>query len=152
MFYSKSTNGFYSIDIHGDKIPADSVEISEAEYQILINGQYDGKSIVPNEEGLPTLQEPPPPTVKQIVLSLTEGVQEYMDSIAQSFGYDDIKSAVTYADEPSVAKFQAEGQALRAWRSLCWEYCYSVMDAVESGERTQPTLDDLIAGLPSFSM
>lgn len=77
-------------------------------------------------------------------------VQKHLDNTAISMGYDDIKTAVTYADEPAVLKFQTEGQALRAWRSLVWEKCYAELARVVSGERTIPTPEEAIAELPVF--
>lgn len=61
MFYSKSTGGFYSREIHGDTIPADAVEITEAEHAALIEGQGQGKCIVGDANGRPALQDPAPP-------------------------------------------------------------------------------------------
>lgn len=91
----------------------------------------------------------PPELIKA---ELTTAVQDHMDDAARAAGYDDIKSAVTYADEPAVAKFQAEGQAFRAWRSLCWAACHGVMAQVEDGEREVPTADELIAELPMLDV
>lgn len=79
-------------------------------------------------------------------------IQAHMDDTARSFGYDDIKSAVTYAEEPAVPKFQAEGQAFRAWRSKCWAYCYEQLALVESGKREQPTIEAILAELPVFEV
>jgi len=75
-------------------------------------------------------------------------VQTQLDLIAKSYGYDNIKTAVTYADEPAVAKFQTDGKALRAWRSLVWNYCYEQLALVEAGSRTQPTIDEWVSELP----
>lgn len=77
--------------------------------------------------------------------------QMQLDSVAKSYGYDDIKTAVTYADEPAVAKFQTDGKALRAWRSMVWNYCYEQLAAVDAGTRTQPTLDAWVSELPPLA-
>jgi hypothetical protein len=82
----------------------------------------------------------------------SEAVQIHMDAAAALHGYDSIKTAVTYADEPAVPKFQIEGLAFRAWRSLCWDYCYTQLAAVLAGHRTQPTIEQLIAELPSLDL
>ncbi|WP_454914160.1 hypothetical protein [Variovorax gossypii] len=76
----------------------------------------------------PEPPEPVPPTFKERQIALRGLVQEYMDSMARSLGYDDIKTAVTYADEPVVPKFQNEGRALRAWRSTLWAACYDFLE------------------------
>jgi hypothetical protein len=152
MFYSKSTDGFYDTAIHGDNIPADAIEITREQHAALLEGQSIGKRIVADSAGFPALQDPPPPTLADIIRGYIDAVQSHMDSAARDRGYDDIKTAVTYADEPAVPKFQQEGIAFRAWRSLCWAYCYDVLDAVQSGERAQPELADLIAELPALSL
>jgi hypothetical protein len=152
MFYSKSTGGFYDRAIHGEDIPSDAIEITKADHASMLAGQATGKSIVGDANGRPILEDPPAPTAAQIVKALTDEVQHHLDTAAQAYGYDDIKSAVTYAEEPAVPKFQQEGIAFRAWRSLCWAYCYDVLDAVQSGERAQPEIADLIAELPALSL
>ena len=61
MFYSKSTGGFYSADIHGNAIPADSVEITAAEHATLLAGQSAGQRIEADEHGRPVLRAAPTP-------------------------------------------------------------------------------------------
>ena len=87
-------------------------------------------------------------TDEQISLALTAAVQAHLDAQARALNYDDIKTAVTYADEPAVPRFQAEGLVFREWRSLCWAHCYAAMAAVHLGERAIPTAEELIAELP----
>lgn len=79
-------------------------------------------------------------------------IQRHMDEAARAAGYDDIKAAVTYADEPAVPRFQAEGQAFRTWRSLCWAYGYEQLAAVEAGTRPQPTVAQFLAELPPLDL
>ena len=59
MFYSKSTGGFYSAEIHGDAIPADAVEITDAEHIALLAGQSAGQRIEADEHGHPVLRDVP---------------------------------------------------------------------------------------------
>jgi hypothetical protein len=79
---------------------------------------------------------------------LEVSVQRRLDTAAQAMGYDDIKSAVTYAEEPAVSKFQTEGRSLRAWRSLTWAACYTILTDVVAGNRPEPTEAELLAELP----
>ena len=51
MFYSKSTGGFYTREIHGDNTPSDAVEITSAEHTALIEGQGQGKRIIADAGG-----------------------------------------------------------------------------------------------------
>lgn len=62
MFYSKSTGGFYAPEIHGDAIPSDGVEITTEEHAELLIGQSQGKRIVADESGHPSLVNSPAPS------------------------------------------------------------------------------------------
>lgn len=150
-FYSPGTGGFYSSDINGDYIPDDAIDISDSEYLDLLDGRAQGKKIVINAFARPELQ-----AVKmsdeEILQRLRNGIQSHMDTVAVAAGYDDIRSAITYADEPAEPRFQAEGQAFRAWRSLVWAYCYKQIDAVNGGVRDIPTLEELIYELPALAL
>ncbi len=68
MFYSETTGGFYSREIHGDNMPADVVEITADEHAALLAGQSSGLAIKPDESGRPHLveQEVIPPTVETV--------------------------------------------------------------------------------------
>jgi len=55
LFYSKTTNGFYDSELHGNKMPEDVVEISKETYNNLFDGQSKGKMIAADEEGNPIL-------------------------------------------------------------------------------------------------
>ena len=92
----------------------------------------------------------PPPTAEQIMSRLEARVQFWLDEQARALGYDDIKSAVTYAEEPAVPKFQQEGQAMRRLRSLAWARCYEILSAVQAGQRSIPTEAELIAELEAL--
>lgn len=125
------------------------------------DGRYVG--LVDRAEAVVVVSGPPPEatgwtwvdgcwvraeTPADVIEALTAAVQKRLDAAAQALGYDDIRSAVTYADEPTVERFQREGLAMRAWRSQVWAYCYQVLDDVKAGRRTTPTPDGLIGELP----
>lgn len=147
MFYSATTGGFYTPEIHGDNIPSDAVEITEAEHAALLEGQSQGKLIGADENGRPILQDPPPPTAEQIVAQYTAAVQKHLDDFARTLGYDGIMSACTYATS-TVPKFKAEGQYAVEARDATWTKCYEVLAAVEAGSRPMPTLEELLTELP----
>ena len=75
-----------------------------------------------------------------------------MNSTAFARGYDSIATAISYAEEPAVPKFQNDGKAFRAWRSLVWAYAYEQLAAVKAGERTQPTVEDFLLELPDLEL
>lgn len=147
VFYSPTTGGFYIRDIHGDNIPADAVEITEAEHAALLEGQSQGNAVVADENGRPILQDPPPLTPEQIVAQYTAAVQQHLDDFARTRNYDSILSAATYAPS-TVPKFSAEGQYAVEARDATWAKCYEILAAVEAGSRPTPTLDELLAELP----
>ena len=150
MFYSKSTGGFYDAAIHGENIPADAVEITVEQHAALLGAQANGKRIGADEGGNPVAIDPPAPTYEQIVVGLTAAIQAHLDATAKQYGYDDMKTAVTYADEPFIPKFQMEGQALRKWRSHVWAVAYTELDKRQEGDPI-PTGEELIALLPPFN-
>ncbi|MEY8688317.1 MAG: hypothetical protein AB9M53_00375 [Leptothrix sp. (in: b-proteobacteria)] len=91
----------------------------------------------------------PAPTDAELIARFSAAIQSHIDAQAQALGYDGIATAVTYADEPAVAQFQAEGRALRAWRSQVWAAAYATLAAVKAGAPL-PNLPALIASLPAF--
>lgn len=82
---------------------------------------------------------------EQAISQAIASVQGMLDSTAQSKGYDNINSAIGYAEEPSVEKFQLEGKAFRQWRSLCWAKCYEL----QAGG-VMP--DDLLSEMPRLEL
>ena len=150
MFYAKSTHSFYDAAIHGDSIPADAVEITAEKHASLLDAQSRGRLIAADEFGYPEAIDPPGPTYEQIVVGLTADIQAHLDATAKQYGYDDMKTAVTYADEPFIPKFQMEGQALRKWRSHVWAVAYTELDKHQEGDPI-PTGEELIALLPPFN-
>ena len=146
IFFSKTLEGF--IYSRFQNVPTDSVEITADEHIELLLGQARGLRIVSDEEGRPALISQPEPTTEQLKEQFIATIQAHMDAEAKKAGYDDVKSAVTYADEPSVPKFQLEGMAFREWRSLVWAFAYSLFDAVMAGTRQMPTIEGIISELP----
>ena len=145
FFYSPSIDGFFMAGV-GDH-PDDVIPLTDEDHKLLLDGKNSGKRIA-LVDGIPTLTDPPPPTQEQIIARMESMVQRHLDSVVGDRGYDSIYTACTYADEPAVAKFQAEGIAARRWRSQVWAYCHQVLDDVLAGRRAMPT--DLIAELPQI--
>ena len=150
-FYAHSTGAFYSSEIHSS-IPADAVQTPTSVYRALLDGLSKGQVIGLDPQGQPVLQDPPAASQQQLIATYTNAVQRKLDSAASQWGYDTIGNAVTYAEEPAVPKFQQEGQAFRAWRSACWDYCYTQLNAITSGHREMPSIDQLIAELPPLEL
>lgn len=62
FYYSPSTCGFYTHNVHKDNVPPDAVEITAEQHSALMEGQSHGKRIVSDADGLPILIDPPIPT------------------------------------------------------------------------------------------
>lgn len=151
IYYSAGSRGFYNSGIH-KVIPEDAKEISAQEHAELLAEQEAGQVIVPDSEGFPIAAPPPPPTTDQIQHRLTMAVQGMLDAKAQELGFDNIFTAVSYADEPSVSSFQEHGQLCRRWRSLVWAECYTILANVLAGVTPIPTAEELLAQLPQFGI
>lgn len=82
--------------------------------------------------------------------ALVAAVQAHLDATARGLGYDSIHAAATYADEPAVPRFQAEGRALRAWRSQVWDACHAILAGVVNGVITDEPAE-LVRQLPPFA-
>lgn len=130
---------------------ADLVELTQEEYQALMAAQEQGCEIKPGANGRPFAQQKTLNAEEQEA-NLQQAVQNHLDEYAQGMGYDNIASAVSYADEPAVQKYQIEGQSLRAWRSLCWVACYDILAAVHAEQRPMPTAQQMIGELPLFQL
>lgn len=69
MFYSKSTGGFYDPSVHGASIPSDAVEITADDHAALLTGQSEGKRIVADKNGRPTLADQPAPSADDLAVA-----------------------------------------------------------------------------------
>lgn len=98
-------------------------------------------------------EQPVPEEPVESVIALYESaVQGVMDAAANQRGYDSLATAISYADEPAVPRFQADGQAFRRWRSLVWDFAHTELNAVLAGELEQPELEAFIASLPPLEL
>jgi hypothetical protein len=93
--------------------------------------------------------ENPTQSDDQIKAILHVGINVHLNEKAQSFGFESIVTAVTYADEPAEINCQCYGRALREWRSLCWRVVFDAMNEWEAGG-PEPSIEELIESLPEF--
>jgi hypothetical protein len=148
MFYSASTGGFYTREIHGGNIPEDAVEITDDDHAALMAEQSSGKIIQADKNGKPIAADPPPLTQEQLVATFTDLIQKRLDDFAKTRNYDGILSACTYATS-AVAKFKSEGQYCVDARDSTWSAAYTILDEVQYGTRQMPvTIADIEADLP----
>lgn len=93
-----------------------------------------------------------PPTEAELTSIFEQAVQAKLNGAANDRGYDSISTAISYAEEPAVPKFQKDGKAFRAWRSMVWAYAYEQLAAVKAGEREQPTVEAFLEELPTLEL
>lgn len=93
-----------------------------------------------------------PATEKELAGMFERAIQALLNDSAVARGYDSISTAISYAEEPEVERFQKDGIAFRKWRSLVWAYAYEQLAAVTSGDRAQPTVAEFIAELPKLEL
>ena len=80
-----------------------------------------------------------------LIASLESAVNKHINDAAIAMGYESILTAVTYASDPTVPRFQSEGLSLLSWRSACWAKCYELLDV-----GVMMTEEELIAQLPKL--
>lgn len=148
MFYSKTTGGFYTREIHGDNIPVDAVEISAEQHRELIDGQLQGNRIVADASGFPVLQDPPPPTEAELVAQYEAALDAHLDAVAQSYRYADRTRLALRAGYPN--QHQVLATAFGTWMDACNDIAKQRYQEVKAGTATLPTLDEFLALLPAF--
>lgn len=136
--------GFYDSAIHGAGIPPEAVEISDDEWQELLD--HPGRRRLINGAVVP--HEPPPRVPTQG--DYRRAIQGHVDSAAQARQYDTGASCASYAAS-TIPAWSAEAQAFIAWRDGVWAYAYAEMAKVEAGHRSQPSIEEFLAELPAIA-
>ena len=83
------------------------------------------------------------------IKAIESAIQSELDEDAKLSGYDNINTAVSYAGEASVGKFQTQGKAFSKRRSLAWEYAYATLASYLAGDISEPTIEEMITGMPA---
>lgn len=76
-------------------------------------------------------------------------VQLRLDGMAKARGYDGIVSLCSYAGSSNL-HFAADARHGLDVRDAAWSQCYQILDDVTAGDRPVPTLDLVLAEMPSF--
>jgi hypothetical protein len=74
-------------------------------------------------------------------------IQAMIDGTAQAKQYTDGNSCATYAlaDSPPGTNWKNEALAFLEWRGNVWAYAFQQMALVQSGQRAQPSVADMVA-------
>lgn len=77
--------------------------------------------------------------------------QKLLDETAQSHGYDNIQSLVSYIDDPN-KKFDSEAKAGKNWRSAVWTKIFDILNKLKIGEiKTPKSWQEIEQQLPKIS-
>lgn len=100
-------------------------------------------------EALPagTVIEPPDPlTQEELLVRFVSAMESHYDMKARERKYDNRFTCSLRAGY--VGPFQAEGKAFAQWMDTCNVYGYDQVALVLSGQRTIPTVEEIIYELP----
>lgn len=87
---------------------------------------------------------PPAETLAQTQSRLSGVLTSAINEGAQSWGYDDIVSAVSYVTS-TVPQYVADANALTKWRDEVWAWAIPALNSVIAGE----TAGQFLAGMPA---
>ena len=110
----------------------------------------------------------PEQTIPGQLQACSNAIQRFLDSTAQSRGYDNLRAAVAYASQiPFVApvnatpdqlavtalseKFRIEGNALQLWASQTWAEAIVYENKVIAGTEPLVTPEQAVAMMPTFT-
>ena len=90
---------------------------------------------------------PPEEIAATLKRQVADAVQRHLDAAVADRSYASAAAAVSYVGDPN-PQWDAEGRAVRDWRSAVWTACFSALDAVLAGERPPLTPEEMVAELP----
>lgn len=88
-------------------------------------------------------------TPEQVISRLESVLDRHLDSTANQYRYESIRTMVTYATSEHPT-FGVEGRAAVAYRDAVYAHGIQAIADVEAGNRNIPTESELIAELPKF--
>lgn len=85
-----------------------------------------------------------------IAAELENAIQNMLDTKAKEMRYDSIDTIAKYLgfDNP----FRAECEALALWCANCWTKARDIESAVINGDIAQPTKEQILAEMPTFTL
>ena len=140
IHYSSSTLGFYDDTIvNSSLIPTGAIVVPDATYAELMAAVAAGQIIGSDSNGNPVALAPvvTTPTQAQIEMQYAKALTTAIDTVAQSWQYDNIYTAATYLTS-AIPQFQNEAKALVAWRDTAWSNAQALLAQVTAGTATMP--------------
>lgn len=129
-------SAFFDPAIHGDNIPTESIEISDAQWGEFIDNVghrkwMDGEVVAYEPSSEPTITD------------YENAIQNLVDSTAREKQFRDGVTLASYTASTK-PKWAAEAQAFVAWRDNVWSYAYGELAKVQAGQRPQPTVEKFL--------
>ncbi len=118
------------------------------EYKRLVSNLTDGMHIVPDGNGWYKYEAVPQPEIT--VKDYETAVDAHIDAVARENDFTSILHCTKYSGFEN--EFRVKAERLLAWNAACWVKCHEVMNAVNAGTRTAPTIEELIAELPELKV
>lgn len=145
-FIDEATQQVYSFDDDIQAIEASGVYSFKAANGAPLNTPT---SLQPYVVPAPTSAEIAAQQAAQLTSQCEAAAQSSLDSLARSWGYDNIVSAASYANS-TVAQYKAEAAALVAWRDATWQAAESLEAQIAAGTAQAPaTVASFVALLPA---
>lgn len=92
----------------------------------------------------------PQKSIEQIEQEITAAVRDYLDSVVQLRGYDNIVAACSYVAS-TTASYKAEGEACVEWRDKVWAAVFAIISEIKDGTDKYVGADAVIPALPAIS-
>lgn len=105
---------------------------------------------IEKENGIYTIVENVPlseVTREDIIKGYENAVQSHLDTVAQSRGYDNTYTCLSYIASTDET-WKREAAAFNAWRDAVWRKCHKILDMVANDQMAVPTVEELITLLP----
>lgn len=94
----------------------------------------------------PAAFAPPPISINDY----RRAIQAHVDMTAQARNYDSGLTCASYVGSTN-PEWAQEAAAFVAWRDAVWVYAFAELDKVQSDQRPQPSVAEIIAELPSMA-
>ena len=93
--------------------------------------------------------EQPDFTNSYSILRYEGAIEELLETTAKEKGYKSADRLFNYTSSSNV-QWKAEADTFTQWRDDMFEYCYQMLNQVATGQRSAPTVDELLDELPEI--
>ena len=87
---------------------------------------------------------------KSIIINMYKmAVQQYLDSVAQSKGYDNTYTCLSYLNSTEEV-WKQQANIFNSWRDQVWKDCHNYLNMYQDGKIKQIPVDQFISLLPKI--